>query len=55
MKRVMVVIDEELHRDYKVWAARLGVSLKDLMAAVLLKWLEVPFWGDKEICDGKEV
>lgn len=43
MKKVMVVIDEGLHRDYKIKAAEVGISMRDLMASALAKYFEDPF------------
>ena len=40
MKKVMVVIEVELHREYKMWAARIGVTMRDLMALVLKEGLK---------------
>lgn len=41
MKKMTVVLDDELYTDMKVEAARRNRALKDIVAEALREWLEV--------------
>ena len=55
MKKVMVVLSDDLHKEYKVWAAERGVSMCSLMFGVLKNWARIDFKdsGDRVAPEGQ--
>jgi len=47
MKRVMVFIEESVHRELKVKAALSSIPMRDLIRAILTEWVKGVGDGEK--------